>query len=170
MRVAGYVRESADPSKSRTAFAQHEELRLHASEKGYLIVAACQDLRSPGRPTARDGYTSLLGVIAAGSVDAVLLPGVTALSTDPMVQQIAIWDLHRRGVRVLSTRPEDDQILEARREHDPRRAIVRQVLDSLAVHPIPLDDGPDPMVLAPDSELLVHIVAADEGERSAIAG
>lgn len=167
MRVVGYVRESTDPSLSRPAFAQHEELRRHAADRGYLIVAVCQDTRAPGQPTGRDGYAALLGVIASGSVDAVLLPGAEALSSDQMVQEIALWDLRRRGVTVLSTRSDDDALLDAERRHDPRRAVVREVLDRLAAHPIRLDDAPVEEVLSPDADVIVHIIAADDAERMA---
>jgi hypothetical protein len=63
MRIAGYVRESPDPSDPRSAFAQQEEIRRHAAAHGLTLVAICQDLR--GAAGSRDGYLALLGVVAA---------------------------------------------------------------------------------------------------------
>ena len=88
MRVVAYVREAADPAEDRPAFAQQEQIRRFAATHGLQVVAVCQDLRSPGRPLGRDGYLGLLGILAAGSAEAVLLPGLATLSSDVVVQEI----------------------------------------------------------------------------------
>jgi hypothetical protein len=164
MRVAGYVRESADPGRFRPAFEQAEELRRHAAEMSYLIVALCQDTRHTGHPTGRDGYLSLLGVVAAGAVEAVLLPGLDTLSADETVQEIAVWDLRRRGVNVLSTRPEDGPLLDEAGSPEPGREAVRRVLDRLAEPVLPTADAPTDRDVAPDGDVLIHIIAADDAE------
>jgi hypothetical protein len=164
VRVVGYVRESADPDRFRPVFAQHEELRRHAAARSYRIVAVCQDIRQPGRPTGRDGYLSLLGVVAAGAVDAVLVPGLETVSADETVQEIAVWDLRRRGVQVLSTKTEDEAVLDGERAPDPQRDAVRRVLDRLAQPELPLGPAPADRLLAPDGDVLVQIIAADDGE------
>lgn len=164
MRVVGYVRESSNPDRFRPAFAQVEELRRHAADRALSLVAVCQDTRHPGHPTGRDGYLSLLGVVAAGAVDAVLLPGIDALSTDETVQEIAIWDLQRRGVRILSTRREDDPVLSGGTPPDPTRDAIRQVLDRLADPAIPTGDSIDDSAVAPDGDVLIRIIAADDAE------
>lgn len=165
MRVVGYVRESADPERFRPAFAQNEELRRHAAERSHLIVAVCQDLRRAGQQTGRDGYLSLLGVVAAGSVDAVLLPGLETLSADETVQEIAVWDLRRRGVQVLSTRPDEQHLLEGEGAPSAGRDAVRQVLQRLAEPALPIARAPSDAEVAPDGDVLVHIIAADDAER-----
>ena len=131
MRIAGYVRESADPSADRPAFAQQEELRRYAVEHGHDLVAICRDAREPGHALGRSGYRSLLGVIAAGGVDAVVVPGLETLATDQIVQEIILWDLRSRRVRVLSTRSEDDAAL-GEAPASPGRILIRDVLARVA--------------------------------------
>jgi DNA invertase Pin-like site-specific DNA recombinase len=101
----GYVRESADPSAGHSAFEQQELIRRHALEHGHSIVAVCLDARAAGEALGRDGYLGLLGVIASGATDAVIVPGLSVLSSDQIVQEIMLWDLRGRGVRVISTDP-----------------------------------------------------------------
>ncbi len=131
MRIAGYVRESADPSADRPAFAQQEELRRYAVEHGHDLVAICRDAREPGHALGRTGYRSLLGVIGAGGVDAVVVPGLDTLASDQIVQEIILWDLRSRRVRVLSTRPEDDASLGSGTT-EPARLFIRDVLARVA--------------------------------------
>jgi hypothetical protein len=148
MRVVGYVRESADPAEDHSAFAQQEEIRRHAAAHSLQVVALCQDLRTPGRPLGRDGYLSLLGVLAAGNAEAVLLPGAATLSSDLVVQEIMLWDLRSRGARVLSTDPADLDILGAA-PADPTRQFVRDVLARVAEHGAFLANTPAPAPPAP---------------------
>jgi DNA invertase Pin-like site-specific DNA recombinase len=131
VRIAGYVRESADPSADRPAFAQQEELRRYAVDHGHDLVAVCRDVREPGHALGRAGYRSLLGVIASGSVDTVLVPGLETLADDEIVQEIMLWDLRSRQVRVLSTRPQDEAILDGG-DPGPSRMVIRDVLARVA--------------------------------------
>ncbi len=131
MRLAGYVRESADPSADRSAFAQQEDLRRYALEHGHDLVAVCRDARQPGHALGRSGYRSLLGVIGAGGIDAVVLPGIETLSSDQIVQEIILWDLRSRRIRVLSTDPEDDTVL-TDPPAEPGRMLIRDVLARVA--------------------------------------
>jgi DNA invertase Pin-like site-specific DNA recombinase len=133
MRVVAYVREAADPADDRPAFAQQEEIRRFAAAHGLQVVALCQDVRSLGRALGREGYLSLLGVLASGNAEAVLLPGVATLSSDLVVQEIMLWDLRSRGARVLSADPADLDILSAL-PPDANRQFVRHVLARVAEH------------------------------------
>ena len=166
MRVVGYVRESADPTNGRTAFAQQEELRRHVGEHGLHLVSICQDVRVPGRPLARDGYLSLLGVIASGAADAVLLPGVATLSSDQVVQEIMLWDLRARGIRVLTTDADEISLIG---DGDPgaARMMIRDILERVGEHARTLGAHRiDPPTVLPDGDVMVHIIAADEAEES----
>ncbi len=168
MRVVGYVRESADPTDSRIAFAQQEELRRYASEHGHQIVAICQDLRMPGSPPSRAGYVSLLGVVAAGGVDAVLIPGLDTLSSDAIVQEIMLWDLRQRGIRVVSTDPVDLRLLDAEAVPDPPRLVIRDVLERVSEHAREIGSHRiDPPNSFPGRDVLVHIIEADAAEAAA---
>ena len=166
MRVVGYMRESPDPSDGRPAFSQQEEIRRHAGENGHHLVALCQDLRIPGQPPSRDGYRSLLGVIASGGVDAVLVPGIATFSSDAIVQEIMLWDLKARGIRVVSTDQADLGLLDPEAIPEPSRMVIRDVLERVGEHAsdigIPRIDPPG---IFPDSDVLVHITRADAAEQ-----
>lgn len=163
LRVVGYVRESADPSDGRSAFAQQEEIRRHAAANGLAVVAVCQDLRSDN--TDRVGYLSLLGVVAAGGVDAVLLPGVATLSSDQIVQEIMIWDLLGRGIRVISTQDTDQALLDGAVDPGASRMLIRDVLSRVGEHARSIGahriDRPS---ILPDGDVLIHILQADAAE------
>ena len=162
MRVVGYVRESPDPSDGRSGFAQQEEIRRHAAAHGLTLVAVCQDLRGS---TDRDGYLSLLGVVAAGGVDAVLLPGLATLSSDQIVQEIMRWDLIARGIKVTSTSPADADLLAADADPGVARMLIRDVLTRVGEHARTLGGRRlDPPTILPDGDVLIHILNADAAE------
>lgn len=165
MRVVGYVRESADPTQGRSGFAQQEELRRHAAASGHILVAVCQDLRTPGEPTTRDGYLALLGIVAAGRVDAVLVAGLGAFSSDQVVQEIILWDLRQRGLPVLSTDPADHALLDEHDDPGPTRMVIRDVLARVGEHVRTLGKN-RPIIRDEllDADVLVHIIHADQAE------
>ena len=165
MRVAGYVRESADQAAGRSAYAQQEEIRRHATEHGDHLVAICQDTRVPGEPLARDGYLGLLGVIGSEAVEAVVLPGLGTLSSDQIVQEIMLWDLRSRGVHVISTDPDDLVLLDTEAGPGPTRMLIRDVLERVGEHAKGLGARriDRPTILA-DGDVLVHIIHADRAE------
>ncbi|WKZ83010.1 MAG: recombinase family protein [Acidimicrobiia bacterium] len=164
LRLVGYVRETADRSDPRSAFAQQEELRRHAADSGDLLVAVCQDTRQQGAPTARHGFFSMLGVIASGAADAVLLPGVATLSSDEIVQEILLWDLRTRGVRVISTLEADRAMLDAGGEPDPARMLIRDVLTRVGEYAADVAHLKPEPASPPPADVLVRIIGADHAE------
>ncbi len=172
MRVAGYVRESPDPSDPRSAFSQQEEIRRYAAGHGMTVVAICQDLR--GSAGGRDGYRALLGVLGSTAVDAVLLPGVATLSPDQIVQEIMIWDLMSRRMRVVSTVEADLALLDGGEDPGATRMLIRDVLSRVGEHNQSVGTGtavvPDTPRVLPDSDVLIHLVRADEMEIELIPG
>jgi DNA invertase Pin-like site-specific DNA recombinase len=165
MRVVAYVREAADPAEDRPAFAQQEEIRRFAAAHGLQVVAVCQDVRSPGRSLGRDGYLGLVGILASGSAEAVLLPGLATLSSDIVVQEIMIWDLRSRGIRVLSTDAADLAVLGAN-PPDADRRFVRHVLARVAEHAALAPQSPSSPALRPaeDGESIVVSLVAPEDQ------
>lgn len=157
MRVVAYVRESADPAEERPAFAQQEELRRYAATHGLDVLAVCQDVPRPGLPAGREGYRSLLDILAAGRAEAVLLPGVATLSADLVVQEIMLWDLRARSSRVLSTDPADLDVL-GPAPADATRRFVRDVLARVAEHRAALARA----VPGPDDGVVVDLVPSAE--------
>jgi DNA invertase Pin-like site-specific DNA recombinase len=159
MRVVAYVREPADPAADRPAFAQQEEIRRHAAAHGLEVVAVCQDLRLPGRSQERHGYLSLLGVLASGRAEGVLLPGLATLSSDVIVQEILLWDLRARGVQVLSSDPVDLDALTPQPD-DPTRRLIRDVLARVAEHAAWLATTP---AQATSDAVVVQLVSPPNG-------
>ncbi len=133
MRVVGYVREAAGPAEAEPVFAQSERIRRWVSDTGHQLVAVCQDARTPGRELGRAGFQALLGIVASGHVDAVVLPDLTVLSPDKVTQEVMLWDLRNRGVSVLSTADEDLGVL-TNPPDEQIRIIVRDVLAKVTLH------------------------------------
>jgi DNA invertase Pin-like site-specific DNA recombinase len=168
VRVVGYVRESADPSAGDSAFSQQEAIRRHALEHGYAIVAVCLDARVPGEALGRDGYLGLLGVIASGATDAVVVPSLSVLSSDQIVQEIMLWDLRSRGVRVLSADPTDMTLLDAEEGPGPSRMLIRDVLQRVGEHARSIGAHRiDPPGILADGDVMIHIIEADAAEAAA---
>jgi len=133
LRVVGYVRDTPDPSEAEPAFAQAERVRRWINDSGHQLVAVCQDVRTAGRPLGRDGYRAMMGIIASGEAEAVLLPSLDALSPDKVTQEIMLWDLRGRGVTVVSALPEDLELL-ADPPEDSLRILIRDVLAKVGIH------------------------------------
>ena len=134
MRVVGYARESSGAEDAPSVFAQQEEIRRWAADEGHHLVAICQDRPGDGHhPLDRNGYLALLGSLGSGGADAVVLPGVDALSDDQIVQEILLWDLRARGVNILSIDPADASVLG---DVDPgaTRMLIRDVLARVEDH------------------------------------
>jgi hypothetical protein len=70
---------------------------------------------------------ALVGIVAAGQVDAVVTPTLETLSPDKITQEVMVWDLRRHGVSVLSTDDEELPLLEDP-SADQIRILVRDVL------------------------------------------
>ena len=141
MRVVGYARESAGAEDALPVFAQQEEIRRWAAAHGHHLVAVCQDSRQAGYALRRDGYLALLGTIASGGVDAVVVAGLECLASDQIVQEILLWDLRSRGVPVVSTIAEEAP-LTGDGDPGPTRMLIRDVLARVAEHAGTLDAHP----------------------------
>ena len=166
MRVVAYLRESTDPAEDRPAFAQQEDIRRYAAAHGLDVVAICQDVPRPGLSLGRDGYRSLLNVLASGNVEAVLLPGLATLSADVVLQEVILWDLRARGARVVSTDAADADALSLASD-DATRRFVRDILsrvaeyrESLGLIAPPAGPGPG----TGGDGVVVHLVPAGDGD------
>ena len=165
MRVVGYVRDTPDPSEAEPAFAQAERVRRWINDRGHQLVAVCQDVRTAGRSLGRDGYRAMLGIVASGEAEAVLVPSVDALSPDKVSQEIMLWDLRARGVAVLST-AEGDMALLADPPEDSLRILIRDVLAKVAGHVEMIGSGVIPLAPAGKPGLPIEriIATADDGD------
>ncbi|MBU1227372.1 MAG: recombinase family protein [Actinobacteria bacterium] len=167
MRVVGYARESVDAEQARPVFAQQEEIRRWAAQQGHQLVALCQDRSGDGHhPLDRHGYLAVLGAVASGGADAVVVPGIATLSDDQIVQEILLWDLQARGVSVLSTDAEDAAVLGG---EDPgaTRMLIRDVLARIQEHAATLSRHPQGRARPTGGvDVVVELLAAlpDPGE------
>lgn len=125
MRVVGYIREAS--ADSEPAFAQSEQIRRWINENGHRLVSLCQDVRSPGHSVGREGLQSIVGIVSAGQVDAVVVPSLLTFSPDKVSQEVIMWELRSHEIAVLSTDPADIPQL-ADPPADNVRLMVRDVL------------------------------------------
>jgi len=175
VRLVGYVREGPGPIDNDTPYAQSERIRRYATEGGHQLIAMCQDVRQPGHSLGRDGYVAMLGIINTDQVDATVIGSVASLSADAITQEILIWDLRSRGVRVISTEESDVDIL-AEPPLDPSRRLIRDVLARVRDHLSALEPpGPPPLAIREppalqEGDVIIELVpAADEERRGSSA-
>ena len=72
----------------------------------------------------------MLGVVDAGQVDGVLVASLDSFSPDLITQEIAMWDLRRRGATVVTADADEIDAL-ASPSTDPSRDLVREMLSRL---------------------------------------
>ncbi|MGD2051618.1 MAG: recombinase family protein [Acidimicrobiia bacterium] len=167
MRVVGYVREATGMETGQPAFAQSEKIRRWAANTGHQLVAICQDVRTPGRALGREGFRAMVGIVAAGQADGVIVPDLSALSADKVTQEVVIWDLRRREVAVLSADDDESEQL-ADPPRDQLRLIVRDVLAKATRHEESLaflselpPTHPEPVITLEDSsDVIVELIPA----------
>lgn len=113
------------PETGDTAFMQSERIRRWVARNGYQLISICQDARSP--ESDRDGFGALLGIVAAGQADIVLVPTLDAFSADKVAQEIVLFELRSRSIAIASTEVEDLDAL-AEPTTDPARLFIRDTL------------------------------------------
>jgi DNA invertase Pin-like site-specific DNA recombinase len=166
MRVVGYIREIS--ASGEPAFAQQEKIRRWVGENGHRLVALCQDVRTPGHPVGREGLQSIIGIISAGQVDAVVVPSLATFSTDKVSQEVIMSALRAGGVTLLSTDAADvDELADT--PADELRALVRHILDKQArfdeVLSLPVPESDEPAVVRLDDarDVIVELIPAEGG-------
>lgn len=167
MRLVGYVREAPDPREGEPAFAQTERIRRWASDGGHQLVAVCLDARGAELPARREGLRAVLGIITEGAAAAVVVPDLSALSPDKIIQEIIIRDLRERGAAVVSIDEEDHAALEDSTP-DRLRTLVRDVLARLDEHTARFSDEPAGGSEAGDApaggDVLVELISPEPPE------
>lgn len=148
MRVIAYVREPPGFDRGETAFVQSERIRKWVAQHRCKLVAVCQDSQIGESTDTLEGYGALLGIIATGRVDTVVIPTLTTLSADLITQEIMLWDLRSRGVNVVSAEESDLEAL-AVPTHDPSRMLIRDVLEKRQDYRRSLDGVEAPSVGRP---------------------
>lgn len=162
MRVIGYVREAPGPDQGESVFVQSERIRKWVGRHRCQLVAVCQDTDTGDSEDNLEGYRALLGIIATGHVDTVVIPAMTTLSADLIGQEIMLWDLRGRGVNVISADEADLGALTVPTV-DPARMLIRDVLSKLHDYRRRVE-LPAELAAAdhPDREVLIELIVADE--------
>ena len=166
MRVVGYVREAPDPREGEPAFAQAERIRRWAADGGHQLVAICQDTRNAGTGPRREGLRAVMGVLGESAAEAVVVPDLSALSPDKIVQEIILRDLRRRGAQIASAQKDDHSGLEDPTP-DRLRTLVRDVLARLEEHEARFADavtGDQAGDEAPEADVIVELIVPEPPE------
>lgn len=167
MRVVGYIREAS--ADGEPAFAQSEQIRRWINENGHRLVALCQDVRTPGHAVGREGLQSIVGIVSAGQVDAVVVPSLTTLSPDKVSQEVIMWDLREYGVTVLSANQADIPQL-ADPPTDNVRLVIRDVLAKAArfdkILSLPTADEPEADVIRIDDtpDVVIELIPPNRSD------
>ena len=167
MRVVGYIREAS--AEGEPAFAQSEKIRRWINENGHRLVALCQDVRTPGHPVGREGLQSIVGIISAGQVDAVVVPSLATFSNDKVSQEVIMSALRGNGITLLSATPDDlDQLSDP--PTDQVRLIVRDVLakharfEEILKLPAPAETEPEVIRIDEAPDVVIELVPPDPSE------
>lgn len=164
VRVVGYIREAS--SDGEPAFAQSEKIRRWINENGHRLVALCQDVRTPGHAVGREGLQSIVGIISAGQVDAIVVPTLDTFSADKITQEVIMSALRQHDVTLLSTATDDIDLL-ADPPADNLRMIVRDVLAKQTrfdeILTLPTTDEPEPEVVRIDEtpDVVIELIPPD---------
>lgn len=167
MRVVGYIREAS--ADSEPAFAQSEQIRRWIGDNGHRLVALCQDVRTPGHAVGREGLQSIVGIVSAGQVDAVVVPSLKTLSPDKVSQEVIMWDLRAHGITVLSAEPTDIPHL-SDPPADNVRLLTRDVLakaarfDEILTMPATVEPEPDVVRIDEATAVVVELIPPEPVE------
>ncbi len=168
MRVVGYIREAS--AAGEPAFAQSEKIRRWINENGHRLVALCQDVRSPGHPIGREGLQSIVGIISAGQVDAVVVPSLDTLGADKITQEVIMSELRSKGtITLLSTDRNDiDQLSDPPADHV--RLLVRDVLakqqrfDEILSLPVPAEPEPEVIRIDEAPDVVIELIPPERSD------
>lgn len=125
MRVVGYVCEFPVVASAEAAFAQWERIRRWVDDRGELLIAVCQDDAAPRTGDRLAGLRAVLALLDGGAADTVVVASIGVLGSDPADQEVALWEMRRRGGTVRSTDPADQALLDGEDSTGERKAMRR---------------------------------------------
>lgn len=125
MRVVGYVCEFPAVASAEPAFAQWEQIRRWVDDRGELLIAVCQDDAAPRTGDRVAGLRAVLALLDCGAADTVVVASIAALGSDPADQEVALWEMRRRGGTVRCTDPADQALLDGDDATGERKAMRR---------------------------------------------
>lgn len=135
MRFVAYLRVSTDQQadSGQGLDIQEDACRAWARKHRHRLVDVVRDLGVSGTTdvAARPGLSRVMALLAAEKADGIVVFRLDRLARDLVLQETFLDDLHRRGRELHSCSPTEDAHLE-NAEDDPSRALVRQILGSVA--------------------------------------
>jgi hypothetical protein len=117
----------------------------------------------------REGLQSIIGIISAGQVDAVVVPSLATFAADKVSQEVIIGALRSSGVTLLSTDLGDiDELADP--PADNLRLLIRDVLAKQArfdeILTLPTDEDTEPQVVRIDEspDVVIELIPPERSE------
>ena len=133
MRVVGYIRVSS--AKQEQAYGpevQHKAIQQWAKAHGHNIVDWQTDVISGASELRnRAGWQEAAAQVKSGKADGVVVARLDRLARDVMVQEVLLRKLSEFGGVVLSTRANEDEVLNGESK-DPSRKLVRVIMGAIS--------------------------------------
>lgn len=133
MRVVAYVRvSSAHQQEAYGPEVQSAAIRAWAKAAGHKVVAWQIDVIS-GASELRDraGWCEAAALIKSGAAQGVVVARLDRLARDVMVQELLLRKLSDLGGIVLSTRENENEMLNGESK-DPSRKLVRVIMGAIS--------------------------------------
>lgn len=156
MRVVAYVRvSSAHQQEAYGPEVQREAIRKWARAGGHEIAAWQTDVIS-GASELRDraGWCDAAALVKSGAASGVIVARLDRLARDVMVQELLLRRLSDLGGIVLSTRENENEMLNGESK-DPSRKLVRVIMGAISEY---------------DREMTVDRLAAGRAAKAARGG
>lgn len=156
MRVVAYVRvSSAHQQEAYGPEVQREAIRKWAKAGGHKIVSWQEDTIS-GASELRDraGWCEAAALVKSGEAQGVVVARLDRLARDVMVQELLLRKLSDLGGIVLSTRENENEMLNGESK-DPSRKLVRVIMGAISEY---------------DREMTVDRLAAGRAAKAARGG
>lgn len=156
MRVVAYVRvSSAHQQEAYGPEVQREAIRKWAKAGGHKIVSWQEDTIS-GASELRDraGWCEAAALVKSGAAQGVVVARLDRLARDVMVQELLLRKLSDLGGIVLSTRENENEMLNGESK-DPSRKLVRVIMGAISEY---------------DREMTVDRLAAGRAAKAARGG
>jgi DNA invertase Pin-like site-specific DNA recombinase len=137
MKFVAYTRVSTEQQADEGLGleVQEADCRAWAKEHRHKIVAVATDAGRSGADTLveRPGLAEALGLVRAGKAQGIVVQRLDRLARDVVLQEQLFAELVHQHAQLHSTSPTEDAHLEDD-PNDPTRALVRQVLGSIAMY------------------------------------
>ncbi|VBA45619.1 hypothetical protein LAUMK191_00421 [Mycobacterium attenuatum] len=156
MRVVAYVRvSSAHQQEAYGPEVQREAIRKWAKAGGHKIVSWQEDTIS-GASELRDraGWCEAAALVKSSAAQGVVVARLDRLARDVMVQELLLRKLSDLGGIVLSTRENENEMLNGESK-DPSRKLVRVIMGAISEY---------------DREMTVDRLAAGRAAKAARGG